>query len=777
MAEPAKKVLAEPVAAVSTIFIASLGPLALSLLLTCDITPLGGNFYDFLERKHPYAWTVFCWGIIFCVQWYTFDMYMWRAALFPVTVLVNVLSAVCFVVGLLLYAPTAPSLPILLGHGLIMCPAFLVRRYVFTEPDSSHYVFYVSCAFWLLSLACLVVWFVEMGLGLTHWHAHAALDADWHKAEVLRQFILRKSAFMHAGGCAIIALSSMVRCSVYAHMPGKDAPAWRKEEATMQYLMKETKLAACGLLLVVLITWVAASIAANSMGLSQMVLRLGIALGVGLAIDAAYIIGSVHRFKKLYKELAEYNDAVKFLKKTIQSDWARGAFVLFFMPLLPVYFGYEVLHRYVRTALVRLHILSLDDCLAYEDAPPSCFTEEGARRWKYFMEWDKTAVLETTLLIGIIYFTLQVGVTKGLTLLLAWLGKVVAPWPLVWILVFLFVVGMAMFMFPPIPGVPVFMLCGVVITQKFHATGLSFSSACVVATVFAIFLKMSAIFVQQKLIGEMLSANLTVKSMCALETPLMKACRHILSGPFSMAKVAILVGGPDWPTSVFTGILGLPLFKMLLGSLPVTILILPVVLSSAFQVRTGHETDEAAQRFYSNVASLMLILSSIVMIGMMVTVSYYIDKILRDFATEIEEGEWMRDPQEAEILELRAETERRNNAKKELGQWRRLPDWMQSMLIVGSLSMCGMMHLVLWPFTRPFEPYHITDSVSILPGGTAWGIMNPTGAAAVILFLVGLFVYFFFSFWSSRELRLANKASAVSGAVATTAAGGSIRDL
>ena len=57
----------------------------------------------------------------------------------------------------------------------------------------------------------------------------------------------------------------------------------------------------------------------------------------------------------------------------------------------------------------------------------------------------------------------------------------------------------------------------------------------------------------------------------------------MLSKPgLSVAKVTILTGGPDWPTSVFCGILRVPISQTLLGTLPVTFLILPTVLAGTY---------------------------------------------------------------------------------------------------------------------------------------------------------------------------------------------------
>lgn len=62
-----------------------------------------------------------------------------------------------------------------------------------------------------------------------------------------------------------------------------------------------------------------------------------------------------------------------------------------------------------------------------------------------------------------------------------------------------------------------------------------------------------------------------------------KAIRLILTKPgLGIDKIAILCGGPDWPTSVLTGILKLSVFKMLFGTIPVVFLVFPCVMSGAF---------------------------------------------------------------------------------------------------------------------------------------------------------------------------------------------------
>jgi len=50
-----------------------------------------------------------------------------------------------------------------------------------------------------------------------------------------------------------------------------------------------------------------------------------------------------------------------------------------------------------------------------------------------------------------------------------------------------------------------------------------------------------------------------VRAACSINSRFMRCARCVLEEPqpFSWGKVMILCGGPDWPTSVATGVMGL----------------------------------------------------------------------------------------------------------------------------------------------------------------------------------------------------------------------------
>eukprot|EP01048_Picozoa_sp_COSAG05_P029920 COSAG05_NODE_10106_length_582_cov_25.541850_1_plen_67_part_10 len=67
---------------------------------------------------------------------------------------------------------------------------------------------------------------------------------------------------------------------------------------------------------------------------------------------------------------------------------------------------------------------------------------------------------------------------------------------------------------------------------------------------------MLAITMQQKIIGGGLGTKVGVRSAVGVNSTAVRAIKLVLSDPkcLTLGKVAILVGGPDWPTSVLTGI-------------------------------------------------------------------------------------------------------------------------------------------------------------------------------------------------------------------------------
>ena len=64
-------------------------------------------------------------------------------------------------------------------------------------------------------------------------------------------------------------------------------------------------------------------------------------------------------------------------------------------------------------------------------------------------------------------------------------------------------------------------------------------------------LKLTASAMQQKLVGERLSHIVKVRQFVGINSTFIKAMRLVLEKDgLGLAKVCILIGGPDWPVSI-----------------------------------------------------------------------------------------------------------------------------------------------------------------------------------------------------------------------------------
>lgn len=197
--------------------------------------------------------------------------------------------------------------------------------------------------------------------------------------------------------------------------------------------------------------------------------------------------------------------------------------------------------------------------------------------------WAWTTVLTFAVYWGMAYVTLQVVISRFTVLFLSWLIDPGCDGLGVYAVTgIILAVGLVMFLLPPVPGMPIYLAGGILITAKGHAR---FGAPGVIAYCCAVMLalKMLACTVQQKVFGERLGGYVAVRQLCAVNSDTTRVMRLILAEPgLSPPKVAILLGGPDWPTSVLCGILGLPLGSILFGTLPIVVVIVPAVLAGAF---------------------------------------------------------------------------------------------------------------------------------------------------------------------------------------------------
>ena len=129
----------------------------------------------------------------------------------------------------------------------------------------------------------------------------------------------------------------------------------------------------------------------------------------------------------------------------------------------------------------------------------------------------------------------------------------------------------AMFLLPPVPGVPVYLALGIVLPAQGHETlgeqvevhhlftlcaltkvRTGWTGSIFYSVAIGLMLKLTASAMQQKLVGENLSHLVKVRQFVGINSAFIKAMRLVLEKDgFGLAKVCILIGGPDWPVSDF----------------------------------------------------------------------------------------------------------------------------------------------------------------------------------------------------------------------------------
>ena len=91
------------------------------------------------------------------------------------------------------------------------------------------------------------------------------------------------------------------------------------------------------------------------------------------------------------------------------------------------------------------------------------------------------------------------------------------------------------------------------LTKSFHFSGWVYS--VLYSTAIGTALKLFSSALQQKLIGENLSRFVKIRQFVGINSPLMKAMRLVVGQDgIRVAKVAVLIGGPDWPVSTCSSV-------------------------------------------------------------------------------------------------------------------------------------------------------------------------------------------------------------------------------
>lgn len=719
-------------------------PAVCTVLCTSDLTPLGSLVYSYLVRSYVNSSNVdldlyhifLLMGTAMIFLGYLFDVYRWAGAFKLAALAYFKVAALCFLFGALFYTKAMPSIPLIIGIAVSILSAVLVRHLYDSEPVDT-FALSTSMVFLMHSITCAVIWLLWaftlfMG-GLHKWESDESMDRN----ERLMKFIRWSSPMLLSMAYFLVFGITLTMSRFLRATNQKDIVDVGELKVVLG------SIASCFFL-----AWIACTLLVYSMDLSKVVIRLAVVWFIGTMLYVALQIG-FGRIRKAIQNSSNFELMVWFM----DTDWFRGLFLLMSWPFLPVYFAIEILHKLIRTEVSELGLTPTDP------GAEKVTDWLTGRAWQLWQEmtvvWDKGQALLCSMYLGIIFFLVQVCFVFGLTLFLSWIGEKMAPLPLWSIVLGMYLMGLVLFLLPPCPGTPVYLLAAMIITSRCMQDSIGGSEeigfwlGILGAILFCFVLKMSAIIMEQKAIGEPFSENVDVKKLIGVQKEQIKSVRHILKQPgMSIEKVAILVGGPDWPTSVLTGILRLRVADMLLGSSPVIFIIIPVVLAAAFQVRAGQDHPNA--HMYQSMATILMMIATLVQLGAFMLAGYYMQVVADEHREEMSDFE--QDDQQDEVMEsLDLETQRSRILVGITG-WKRMPTWLRFLLFVGSICASFMLHIVIAPFIHPFREFTFTDSWSDL-GGNLTSLINRAGWWAISLFCTVVSIVAMHQIWCKMKTR------------------------
>ena len=502
--------------------------------------------------------------------------------------------------------------------------------------------------------------------------------------------------------------------------------------------------------------WVSMSISGAEMGLADDILQFVLLFCSLMIVVCINMIG----YDKVKAKIGNMRIASK-IGEYSQSNFAKAMLIVISLPLFPFFLALSMMIRQSRRVGLSLapQKRELDDEHKYFTA-----AAWGMLKWLFS---DITSVMTWCAYIAIFYFICDVGVGKGATLFLGWMISVMKDLSPSVVLFCFILLGVSMFLLPPVPGPPVYLTGGVLLVGSMEEQ-LGFWGAAFLCVFVCWFTKLLSCAMQQKLFGENLSNYVSVRYAVGINSLQMRAIRYCLMQPgLSPAKVAILCGGPDWPTSVLCGILRVPLHEALIGTSPVLVLYLCyTVLAGAFTLKTGGDCAESGssgafpppppfpppapgaaasvgETNYWQMASAVAL--GVAMISMSCT-SFAAVYFMEDtIANKRAECDAFPVDEEVEARELKVQA--KQVAYKHVTRWQNLPPVDRWLLGGSVLLMCSACHLAgnFGPYC--FSTFTVTCTVALVD------VVLPLGWVAIALFCSGLFLFQFYQKGASARTK------------------------
>jgi len=647
------------------------------------------------------------------------------------------ISLATFAVGAVLAVDVYPAAPAAVYLLIMMSSLAVMQMYAFPNVPSASVLKSVAAAYLVNGTILLTLWVIWVVVDDWAWndqtkaHFEAQMECEHSKSgteDCAAAFLVWAWPSAIASLCIVLgAVAWYLALSVQRN---KRADSDAQMHPALRPMLMMVAVMALGL-------YISASVAGVQMQLANIVMQF---MGLTFLMLLGLMVAAFGKQEALAE--AKKSMFVRKLGALKDADWLKGLILIVGLPGMLMMCALSALNMLVR----RYARLS---CTFKEDDDP---TEEPAagflwyvspklRTWLQYLFSSPTETLVWAHWMGILYFGLSVGVGKLVVLMLSWLNDwcLEFEWYIVMMIVVVF--GIGLFLLPPVPGVPVYLFAGVVLVNSLQGD-LGYWFAIFITSLVCLMIKLIACSIQQKVFGEKLSQNVAVRKMVGVNSTTIRAIRFCLEKPgLSPAKVAILCGGPDWPTSVLCGILKLPLHECLIGTLPVyPVFLFETVVAGALYLKSGDSWTAAA--------STMLAVSSLLMGITSLSALYFIELAINNNQEELEKY-----PEDKEVAKLEETEQDEQDGYKKAIEWSNVPMHLQILLCAGMTLMSISCYIFALFSNLCFRTFQVSDSIAEKLDGSAWNMVLWPGWIAGVLFVMGCLTLHVFYCWAGAKAK------------------------
>jgi len=311
---------------------------------------------------------------------------------------------------------------------------------------------------------------------------------------------------------------------------------------------------------------------------------------------------------------------------------------------------------------------------------------------------------------------------------------------------YVIITGLVMFVNPAVPGTPIYAFAGLMFIPSYEKSGGSRIAGLFISFIIGLITKLLACTMQQKAIGQSFSHFVKIRQMVDINSDLMRGTKLILSdSKLTVAKVSILCGGPDWPTSVLCGILGLNLLSILVGTLPVICIVVPAVLSGYFPILQRGVSDEE-KRKYQRFFVLFGILAGLFQLIFLRKAVSCIETTLKERAEEIRAI-----PIDEDVKNADDKEEETKEILLEVSRWHSLPLWVKSAKLFSVLNIEASFYTLFLFTNESFVDFAQNDSIEEKLDADVLSLVKPLGWISLFMFGLSSFSCIIFKFWAKKE--------------------------